>query len=732
MQFNGMKKSSLSNNGSSLKETPLPKKDSPPSSVNMPVETAHDGNAASQDASKDANIEKNTAMNNAPQNQTSVPTAGNASFFQAIGHADPAMDKKENAVFKTVDFKKVKKILIPVVVALVVIIAAIIIVPKVADSIQMKKEDQQRNDAITLCLEEADSLASSENYADAVKRIRDGLSQYADSDELSKKLDEYSTLLSEQKNQQAKEAAVKSVEDKAATGDYEAAIELLDSTVKKYGSDTALDSLRADYIDKFSSSVLEEAQALVDQKDYTKAKNILADAQKLVSGNTEINTLKEYVDQYKVTTLDKLSSINGGFNWNNGTPEDPFGTNYADVSNFFVYHGDSNYHKYTYSISSEYKLSGKYDTLSLQISPYKDFGENADSDVQIYADNVLVYTSPKITQKSGVIKVVLDIYNAEYLKIVINKGDNGCLMLSDVLVSKSPEYENTKDFSLVSLATLTPLNGGFSWDGYYPEDPYGNSYSSARNYFIYHGDSGYHKYSYSTYAEYRLSGEYSELSLTIAPHSDYGVNGASYVQIYVDNVIKYTSPLITAKGGTYDTTVDLTGADYLKIVINKGDNGCIMLSDVILKKSDNPGVAANTSVDCLSTLSPLNGGFNWNNDFPQNIKKDSYQLSRNYFIYHGDSGYHKYSYTTQAEYFTNGQYNTFSMDYAPYSDFGQNGNTTITIYADDKEIFSGSITQKSVKASTGDLNISGVSYLKIVITKGDNACVIISDAILKK
>lgn len=668
---------------------------------------------------------------------------------------------------------KAKRWIVLAIVAIAIILAAIIIVPKVADSIQVKKEAKVRNDAISLCLEEAGNFASSGNYEDAVKSIKDGLSQYSNSDELSQKLDEYSDLLEEKRNQQAKDAAVKSVEDKAATGDYEAAIEildstvkkygsdpaldylkaeyvvksvegkaatgdyktaieLLDSTVKKYGSDPALDSLRADYIKKFSSSVLEEAQALVDQKDYAKAKDLLTNAQKLVSDNVEINALKEYADQYKATPLDKLTSINGGFNWNNGTPEDPFGTNYADISNFFIYHGDSDYHRYTYTTSAEYKLSRQYDTLSLQISPYKDFGENADSDVQIYADNALLYTSPKITQKSGVIKVVLDIYEAEYLKIVINKGDNGCLMLSDVLVSKSPEYENTKDFSLVALATLTPLNGGFSWDGYYPEDPYGNSYSSARNYFIYHGDSDYHRYTYSTYAEYRLSGEYSELSLTIAPHSDFGVDGASYVQIYVDNVIKYTSPLITAKGGTYDTTVDLTSADYLKIVINKGDNGCIMLSDVILKKSDNPGVAANTSVDYLSTLSPLNGGFNWNNDFPQNIKKDSYQLSNNYFIYHGDSGYHRYSYTAQAEYFINGQYKSISLDYAPYSDFGQNGNSTIRIYADDKEIYNGSIDQKTAKTNTGELNISGVSYLKIVIEKGDNGCIIVSDAKLKK
>lgn len=621
---------------------------------------------------------------------------------------------------------KAKRFLVLAIVAFAIILAAIIIVPKVTDSIRVKKEAQQRNDAISLCLEEAGNLASSENYEDAVKRIKDGLSQYSDSGELSKKLDEYSDLLSEQKNQQAKEAAVKSVEDKAATGDYEAAIELLDSTVKKYGSDPALDSLRADCIEKFSSSVLEEAQALVDQKDYTKANDLLANAQKLVSGNTEINALKEYADQYKVTPLDKLSSINGGFDWNDGAAEDPFGTNYSGVCNFFVFHGDSCH--WHYSTSVEYKLAGAYDTLTLQFSPYKDFGENADSDIQIYADNTLVYTSPKIQRKSGMQKVSLDIHNAEYLKIVINKGDYGCVLLSDIVVSKSPDYENNYDANVVSLATLETINGGFSWDGYYPEDPYGNSYNYADNYIIYHGDSCHWHYTAS--AEYKLSGAYSELSFNIAPHSDFGKDGKSYVQVYVDNVIQYTSPLITAKGGTYSTTVDVKGAEYLKIVIVKGDYGCLMLSDVNLKKASETKASPDTSVDYLSTLSPLNGNINWNNDFPQNIKQDDYTLANNYFVYHGDSCH--WHYTTQSEYYLNGKYKTFSLDFAPYSDFGQNSNSSVTIYADDKEIFSGSINQKTAKTTTGELDVSGVSYLKIVIEKGDYGCLIISDAKLKK
>ena len=220
------------------------------------------------------------------------------------------------------------------------------------------------------------------------------------------------------------------------------------------------------------------------------------------------------------------------------------------------------------------------------------------------------------------------------------------------------------------------------------------------------------------------------MSFNIAPHSDIGKDGKSYVQVYVDNVIQYTSPLITAKGGIYSTTVDVKGAEYLKIVIVKGDYGCIMLSDVNLKKASDAKVSPDTSADYLSTLSPLNGNINWNNDFPQNIKQDDYTLANNYFVYHGDSC--SWHYTKEVEYYINGNYKTFTLDYAPYSDFGRDANSSIVIYADDKEIFSGSINQKSAKTNTGELDVSGVSYLKIVIEKGDYGCIIISDAKLKK
>lgn len=622
--------------------------------------------------------------------------------------------------------KKVIKWLILAVVIFAVIVAAVLIVPKVLDSLQAKKEAQQRDDAIDVFLEDAESYASDENYEGAVEKIEDGLSKYPDAAEFAPKLDEYNDLLEEQQNQQEREAAIQEVEDKAATGDYRVAIELLDSIITEYGSDSELESLRLNYVARYSTIVLEEAQELVDQKEYTKAKEVLADATKLVNDNAELNALKEYVDQYKITPLDELSALNNGFEWNEGVAEDPFENDYSGVCNFSIFHG--NYCSGNYVISAEYKLSGEYDTITLQFSPYKDFGESAESYVQIYADNTLVYTSPKIQRKSDLQEVSLDIHDAEYLKIVISKGDDGCVLLSDVVVSKSPDYENTYRTDIISLATLETINGGFEWDGDYPEDLYENNYNYATNYMVYHGN--YCLGDYVTSAEYKLSGKYSELSFNIAPYSDFAIDGESYVQVYVDNVILYTSPLITAKGGTHSVTVDISGAEYLKIVLNKGKSGCVMFSDVNVKKAADANISSDSNIDCLSTLSPLNGDIDWDNSFPQNIQQDDYTVANNYFIYHDN--YCLGAYTKQVEYYINGNYKTFSMDFAPYSDFGQDATSTIIIYADDRKIFSGSINQKSEKTSTGDLDISGVTYLKIVIEKDKSGCIILSDAKLKK
>ena len=438
------------------------------------------------------------------------------------------------------------------------------------------------------------------------------------------------------------------------------------------------------------------------------------------------DTIDESTSINYVKTLDTLNPINGGFDWNNYPPADPFEDDYSDVCNYFVFHG--NYCGNSYDISAEYKIDRQYDVIAISISPYSDCGSEGYSFVQIYADNALVYTSPKIMRKTGKIEAVIDIHGAEYLRIVIRKGENGCVMISDVRLGIVTDYPDTRDMSVISLSTLSPINGSFDWDNNFPADLYDNDYENVNNYYIYHGN--YCGNGYSTYAEYRLKSEYTKLTFDVAPYEDFGVDAKSYVQVYVDDVIRYTTPLLQARNGIYHVDVDLTGAEYLKIVINKGENGCMMISDVTLYENRDNRTAVNDGKMSLSELNPFNGEINWNNAHPDDVMGNDYTYSNNYYIYHGN--YCGNSYSQEIEYYLKKEYTGFSIDASAMEDFGADGESTVSVFADDELIYTATVNKKNGKQCSGTLNIKGTEYLKIVINKGENGCLMISDAVLIK
>ena len=60
--------------------------------------------------------------------------------------------------------------------------------------------------------------------------------------------------------------------------------------------------------------------------------------------------------------------------------------------------------------------------------------------------------------------------------------------------------------------------------------------------------------------------------------------GDGEYKVYVDDALKYTSPKITQKTKKFNTgNIDLTGANYVKIVVEKGEYGCTIISDLLLK-----------------------------------------------------------------------------------------------------------------------------------------------------
>lgn len=482
---------------------------------------------------------------------------------------------------------------------------------------------KQQIDAV---LEEADKLAVEENYSGAIAVLDEGLKIYPDSEELKNQRQEYTTaqVAQEKENilseaaalaeledyagaigvlkkaletspedadfqaacdgyyQSMKAAAISDAEELAKAEDYISAIELLNGVTDIMGEDAELAAKATAYEVTYVQNVSEQVETYLAENNFTAAQKLLQTATQALPDNTELAELYTEISGYKTVLLNNLSPINGGFTWNEGTPGDPFESDYSTVKNYTIYHGNTCW--ISYDTSAEFKIDQQYDILRFNISPYSEYGETAISYVQVYVDNVLRYVSPAITQKSGITNVEVDIHNATYLKIVIRKGENGCIMLSDAELSSVPGYVSGYESGVTSVATLKPINGGFTWDSGVPTNIMNDSYVKAANYTIYHGNSCW--ISYNASAEYYLAGKYESVSLDMAPYGDFGQDARSVVKIYVDDVLVYTGGITQKSAKTNTGEIDLTDAKYLKIVIEKSDYGCVIISDVLLKNAE--------------------------------------------------------------------------------------------------------------------------------------------------
>lgn len=109
----------------------------------------------------------------------------------------------------------------------------------------------------------------------------------------------------------------------------------------------------------------------------------------------------------------------------------------------------------------------------------------------------------------------------------------------------------------VPLSSLEAFNGGWEWNNEAPVDPWGNDYSDACNYRIFQRGK--------EFSEYYTGGEYKRLTFNLAPHTDIGQDDEAYLQIYKDEELIYTSPVVARKTKAFSCDVDISGAEYVEI-----------------------------------------------------------------------------------------------------------------------------------------------------------------------
>lgn len=194
-------------------------------------------------------------------------------------------------------------------------------------------------------------------------------------------------------------------------------------------------------------------------------------------------------------------------------------------------------------------------------------------------------TTVVTTYESGIIGLV-DTYVAEKNYNQAIKTLNAALTVlpnSSVLSTKLQQVEDAKP---ISLTTLTAINGGFDWNIGQPIDSFGNTYNTATNYAVIKAPS----WEMESYAEYRLYGDYSTFNFSVSPSTELPEEGYGYVQIYVDDKLAFTTNSVTRKTDMQQCSVDVTNAEYIKIVVMASNEdvsykkGCLLLLNATLEK----------------------------------------------------------------------------------------------------------------------------------------------------
>lgn len=433
-------------------------------------------------------------------------------------------------------------------------------------------EAQQREEALS----EAESCVTRGDIAKALDILNGYLEENGEHPDVTKAYDAYKELY-----------VTKTIQEAADAETNHLALKKIMEAQQKV-EDSRLDAEKLIYETAYVDDVVKEADAYVEQMQFDQATSVLMEAVSLLPDNEILMNKIQEVEGAEPVSLASLTPINGSFPWNEGTPEDPFGNSYSDVQNYAIFHASRSYHDREQTYFIEYKVDEQYNCLNFVISPYSDFGENASSYLQVFVNGSLRYTSPKIYQKTEPLQVPgIDVSDATYVKIVVYVGGHGCVMLSDVTLNNPVGFTSQLDGSLISLAVMDTFNGSLPWYNEFPADARNNDYFHCCNYAVLHSARSYHDRAQTYSAEYYLAKGYSYLALDIAPATDFGEAGSTVVKIYVNDELRYTSPTITQKTTKLSTgKIDLTGADYVKIVIEVQGHSCTIISNAVLKKNE--------------------------------------------------------------------------------------------------------------------------------------------------
>ena len=215
-----------------------------------------------------------------------------------------------------------------------------------------------------------------------------------------------------------------------------------------------------------------------------------------------------------------------------------------------------------------YNLSGNYDQLDgvwFICSNYK----NTDNDqgLEIYADNVCVYTAPAITRGSLPVNVSVDITGCNLLTIRFTKGSYAGVLGDVVLSNKTDRTPNPEPYQPSVLPVWLTSLDSLTEDQVRASD--GTAYANTGEVFAHCIIISSIPFGEKVGSmEYYLAGKYAALSGVLCVSEDCkNIETTSYFEIYADGELVYTSPEMTQGSLPESFQVDIQHCQKLKIVL---------------------------------------------------------------------------------------------------------------------------------------------------------------------
>ena len=416
---------------------------------------------------------------------------------------------------------------------------------------------------IAAILAEAEELAEAEDYEGALTKVQEGLTVYPEAEELQKKEEEYTGSL----HAQAKSEALTAADALAQGGDYLSAIETIQQAELEVGEDNELAGREKEYEEAYAATVLVQADALIGEGQLDEAKAVLEQGIRAVSNNSELTAKLGSIDSMRPASLNALHVIDSdSFEYSDKMFTDSFGNVY-DGSFHFEHVGYDN----EYAI---FNLRKECNVFTGSIVTCQDTGSDEQMVVYIYVDDVLKYTSPQFGKTSGKIDFSVDVTGGQQLMIkaglVSGYWGRACFSLVNGQLSKDPdivaqnlknEQNDNYDINNAGLDKLFLIDSdNFEQRDEIFTDSFGNSYDGS-----YHFEHvGYD----NEYATFNITQSSTAFSGSIVACQETGSEEEMIIMIYVDDVLKYTSPQFGKTTGKIDFNVDVT--DGQKITIKAG------------------------------------------------------------------------------------------------------------------------------------------------------------------